>query len=82
MLTDVYKRQLDDNVYIQYKNDEDYYGVLDLSGKKYIDASKKEYREKFVVYGKYLYNYKENGGRKMCIRDRVKTVLHISAVKI
>lgn len=56
---------LDDNVYIQYKNDEDYYGVLDLSGKKYIDASKKEYREKFVVYGKYLYNYKENGGRKL-----------------
>ena len=48
---------LNNKVYIQYKNEESYYGVLDLSGKIYIDASKKEYKYKFFTCGDYLYQH-------------------------
>lgn len=55
---------LNNKVYIQYIHG-CYYGIIDLSGKKYIDASQKEYQGKFVVCGNYLYNHKCDGINKL-----------------
>lgn len=48
---------LDDKVYAQYIYSEEYYGIMDLSGKKYIDASLEECKYKFEIYGNYVYQY-------------------------
>ena len=50
---------LKDKIYAQYTYEVDnqkYYGIMDLSGKIYVDASLKKYGDKFKKYANYLIN--------------------------
>lgn len=55
------------NVYVQYCYDYNYYGVMDLLGKKYIDALSEKCYDKFKIYGDYL--YKKGNGSSDIIYD-------------
>lgn len=53
---------LDGKVYVQYVymfDDKNYYGIMDLSGNRYISASIGKYEDKFEKYGNYIISGKD-----------------------